>query len=246
MADIDSSDCAYDQMAFIKQDSKNEVDGIINVSMDIEAKVAAFFGQYPAQAYDKRALLLHAEEPIDSVFYIIEGWVSQYDIAPNGNEVVVNVFKPGAFFPMSSAINEVKNHYFFEASLKTKVHAAPKADVVHFLHENPDVLFDLLARVYRGVDGVLRRMAHLMGGDAQTRLIFELLNVTSRFGERQPNGTIHVHLTESDLAKHSGLARETVSRLLQGMKAAGLIETRRDGMLVKSTAELEAQLGTSL
>jgi len=214
--------------------------------MDIKAKVAAFFGQYPAQAYDKRALLLHAEEPINSVFYITEGRVSQYDIAPNGNEVVVNVFKPGAFFPMSSAINDVKNHYFFESSLKTTVHVAPKADVVRFLHENPDVLFDLLARVYRGVDGVLRRMAHLMGGDAQTRLIFELLNVTSRFGEQRPDGTIHVHLTESDLAKHSGLARETVSRLLQGLKAAGLIETSRDGMMVKSITGLEARLGTSL
>jgi len=214
--------------------------------MDLKAKVAAFFEKYPLQIYNKHELLLHAEEPISSVFYILDGRVSQYDIAPNGNEVVVNVFKSGAFFPMSSAINDIENHYFFESSLKTKVRVAPKADVVRFLHENQDVLFDLLARVYRGVDGVLRRMAHLMGGDAQTRLIFELLNATSRFGELQPDNSILVHLTETDLAKHSGLARETVSRLLQDLKAAGLIETSHKGMLIKSTADLEARLGTSL
>jgi len=214
--------------------------------MDITSKVTNFFESYPLRTYSKRELLLHAEEPINSVFYVVEGRVSQYDIAPNGNEVVVNVFKPGAFFPMSTAMNDVENHYFFESSLKTKVHIAPKADVVRFLHENPDVLFDLLARVYRGVDGVLRRMAHLMGGDAQTRLIFELLNASARFGEQQPNGAIHVRLTEGDLAKHSGLARETVSRSLQDLKAVGLIETSRGGIVVKSTADLEARLGTSL
>jgi len=214
--------------------------------MSITEKVTTFFEQYPTQIYAKHELLIRAEEPINSVYYMLEGRVSQYDITPNGNEVVVNVFKTGAFFPMSSAINDIENHYFFEASLRTQVRVAPKAEVIRFLHDNPDVLFDLLARVYRGVDGVLRRMAHLMGGDAKSRLTFELLNAAYRFGEQQPDGSIHVRLAESDLAKHSGLARETVSRLLQDLKTAQLIETNYRGISIKSVAKLEAWLGTSL
>jgi CRP/FNR family transcriptional regulator len=214
--------------------------------MEVTEKIRRFFEQYPLQTYNKHEMLLHAEEPINSVFYIVEGRVSQYDITSGGNEVVVNVFKPGAFFPMSSAINDTENHYFFESSLRTKVYAAPKASVVRFLHENPDVLFDLLARVYRGVDGVLRRMAHLMGGDAQTRLIFELLNATYRFGEPSPEGAMHIHLSEGDLAKHSGLARETISRLLKDLKAASLIETSHKGITIKDVSALEAKLSTNL
>ncbi len=213
--------------------------------MNTTTKVAAFFGCYPLQTFDKRELLLHAEEPVDSVFYIVEGRVSQYDIAPNGNEIVVNVFKPGAFFPMSSAINNTENHYFFEASAPLQVRAAPKDEVIQFLRDNPEVVFDLLSRVYRGVDGVLRRMAHLMGGDAQSRVIFELLNAVYRFGEQSEDGT-HISLTEGDLAKHSGLARETISRLLQELKAAHLIEIRHGGVLVRDVTGLEARLGTKL
>lgn len=214
--------------------------------MDTKEKVAKFFEQYPVRAYSKGELLLQAEEPVHSVFYILEGRISQYDIAPNGNEVVVNVFKPGAFLPMSSAINDIANHYFFEASLKTSVRIAPKTDVVRFLREDPDVMFDLLARVYRGVDGVLRRMAHLMGGDAQSRLVFEILNASYRFGEQRADGTTFVAITESELAKRSGLARETISRLLQDLKAEGLIATVRAGMVVGKLSDLEARLGTSL
>jgi CRP-like cAMP-binding protein len=209
-------------------------------------KTNEFFTQYPVKNFDKRQLLIRAESEIDHVFYVVEGRVSQYDITPSGNEVVVNVFKPGAFFPMSSVINNTPNHYFFEASVKTVVHAVPAADAVQFLKDNPDILFDLLSRVYRGVDGILRRMAHLMGGGAQTRLSFELLNAAYRFGEQQEDGSVLVGLSESDLARYSGLARETISRLMQGLKTAGLVEIVPRGIVLKDTRKLEAQLGGDL
>lgn len=216
------------------------------MSNDIKQKVATFFEEYPLRTFEKRQIMLRPEEDLPGVWFLIEGRVSQYDITPTGNEVVVNVFKPGAFFPMSSAINSTPNQYFFEASTKVTVRQAPAADAVRFLQDNPDILFDLLARVYKGVDGVLRRMAHLMGGDAQSRLLFELLNAAYRFGEPQPDGSLHIKLTETDLARHSGLARETVSRTLKHLKTAGLVELNASGITVADTRKLEAMLGTKL
>lgn len=213
---------------------------------DIKAKVARFFTQYPLRTFDKREIIVRAEADLPGVFYLIEGRVSQYDITPSGNEVAVNVFKPGAFFPMSSALNNTPNHYFFEASTKVTAHVAPAADAVQFLKDNPDVTFDLLSRVYRGVDGVLRRMAHLMGGDAKTRLSFELLNAAYRFGDQQQDGSVLIGLSEGDLARHSGLARETISRLIQNLKTAGLVEIDPHGIILKDIRKLEAQLGGDL
>ena len=214
--------------------------------IDITQRTTDFFTQYPIRTFDKRQLLIQAESEIEHVFYMVEGRVSQYDITPSGNEVAVNVFKPGAFFPMSSAINNTPNHYFFEASVKTVVHAVPVADAVQFLKDNPDILFDLLARVYRGVDGILRRMAHLMGGDAKTRLLFELLNAAYRFGEPQKDGSVIVALKEGDLARHSGLARETVNRNIQALKAAGLLTITHNGITVNDLEKLELLLGTGV
>ncbi|SRR6266568_2773018 len=221
----------------------------MNVKQDtatVKTKVSDFFSTYPTRTFDKRETMLRAEVAITDVFYILEGRVSQYDITLTGNEVVVNVFKTGAFFPMSSAINHTENHYFFEASSPVTVRVAPASDVVEFLQANPDVAFDLLSRVYRGVDGVLRRMAHLMGGDAKSRLTFELLNATYRFGEVRATGAIFVPLKEHDLARQSGLARETVNRVLQSLKNAGLVKIEHGGVTVQSTSQLEQTLGTDL
>lgn len=213
---------------------------------DSSQKIAAFFAAYPLRTFDKRQLMVRAEDTLPGVFYIVKGRVSQYDIASSGNEVVVNVFKPGAFFPMSWAINNAPNHYFFEATTEVIAHVAPAAEAVRFLKDNPDVTFDLLARVYRGVDGVLRRMAHLMGGDAKSRLLFEILNATYRFGEHQKDGSMLVALTESDLARHSGLARETVNRCMQDLKASGAIDVTRSGITIKHIDQLESMLGAAL
>jgi CRP-like cAMP-binding protein len=143
---------------------------------------------------------------------------------------------------MAVVLNDTPNDYFFEASTKLKVHVAPQADVVKFLQDNPEVTLDLLKRVYRGVEGVLRRMVHLMSGDTRKRLIFELLNATYRFGELKPDGSVVLGLKESDLARHSGLARETVSRNLQSLKAADILSVSRLGITVKDVKALEAQL----
>ncbi|HZM64203.1 MAG TPA: Crp/Fnr family transcriptional regulator [Candidatus Saccharimonadales bacterium] len=213
---------------------------------DTQQKIAAFFEAYPLKSFDERQIIIRAGEDPQNILYVVEGRISQYDITPTGNEMVVNVFKPGAFFPMSSAINNTPNGYFFEASTAVTTRVAPAADVIQFIKDNPDVLFDLLARVYRGVDGVLRRMAHLMGGDAKSRLLFELLNASYRFGQPQPNGEVTIALTETALARHSGLARETINRTLKDLKTAGLIEVSQEGIVVKDPKRLAATLGDKL
>ena len=214
--------------------------------IDVKQKIGDFFGQYPEKKLVKQQIIVRPGEDPSGVYYLVSGRVSQYDISPSGTEVVVNVFKPGAFFPMSWAINRTPNQYFFEASNDAVVRVAPADDAVDFLHREPEVLYDLLSRVYRGSDGLLRRLAHLMGGGARSRLLFEILNAAYRFGEPDDDGAVKILLKEGDLARHSGLARETVNRLIKGFKDAGLVEVRRGVLIVPDTRKLEAELGSAL
>jgi CRP-like cAMP-binding protein len=146
---------------------------------------------------------------------------------------------------MAWAINRSPNQYFFEAATDVVVCQAPPDDVVAFLHQEPDVLFDLLSRVYRGTDGILRRIAHLIGGDAKSRLVFEIINSARRFGIAD-GGAVSIPLKEGDLARHSGMARETVSRVVQGLKKDGLIQVTKVGLLVPDLRKLEDELGSGL
>jgi CRP-like cAMP-binding protein len=210
---------------------------------DVSHKVQKYFSSFPVRTYEKGQILIFAGENPEHVFYIVEGKVRVYDVSYRGDEVVANVFAARAFFPMSWVINKTPNKYFYKTEVETTVHVVPIDDALAFIHDNPDVLFDLLRRVYAGVDGLQGRMMQLMAGSAKTRLVYEILIESRRFGKTQPDGAIQITLSEVDLAARAGLSRETVSREMRKLKNEGRVRITPKAMYVKSIAELEQILG---
>lgn len=196
-------------------------------------KVANFFKQYPSKTYQAGQLLLFAGEPVTLVTYLQDGVVGQYDIAESGNKSIVTIYKPGAFFPMNAVVNNHGNKYFCEALGDVTVRQAPAQEVLDFLQRQPDVAFDLLQRVYRGMDGLIGRMLLLMNGSAQSRLLYELMILAERFGKSQTDGWRLVEVTESQLAAQTGLARETISRNLQKLAQSGTVKLAKGGVQVR-------------
>ena len=203
------------------------------------SKVEEFFSRYPKRSFRKGQILLLNGDDLVYVHYLLDGRVKQYDVSYRGDEIVLNRFKPGAFFPMSLAINPEPSQYIFEAETNIEVRSAPAKEVVAFLHDNPDVVFELLSRVYRGVDGVLGRMVQLMGSSARSRLAYELVLETKRFGKKLATGDILLETHEHTIGEQAGLSRETVSREVHKFKQEGLIEISLGGIIIKDLAALE-------
>lgn len=210
----------------------------------IRDKIIAFFEKNPSHTVPKGTLLTLAGDSPKEITYLVDGIVEQYHITPQGNKVVVNVFKPPAFFPMSWAINATPNAYFFETLTDTTVKYSNPAATVAFLKSNPDVSFDLLSRVYRGTDALLRRIIVAASGVAVNRLVFEILIEAYRFG-KDADTHKEIFIKQSILATHSGLARETVSRELHKLATDKYLIFTKHGFLV-DVAKLEELLDISV
>lgn len=207
----------------------------------VQKKLETFFTKYKKQQFKKGEILIRADDAPPGIFYLSQGTVRMYLISRNGDELVLNLFKPISFFPMFWVINGTPNLYYFEAMDDVIVWRAPGKDVLALLKENPDVAFDLLARVYRGMDGLLTRMAYLMAGNAYARLITELLIIAKRFGKAEKNG-IKFTITEKDLSASAGMTRETVSREMKVLKDKGLVVFQKNMLRISSIEDLEKEL----
>lgn len=212
----------------------------------VSAKIEDFFAAYRTRTYPKGQILMLNGEDTGSVYHLLEGQVKVYDVTYRGDEVILNIFKPPAFFPMSIAINQTANPYVYEAETDVVIRQAPAEAAVMFIKDNPDVMYDLLKRLYSGVDGLLQRMSLLMGGSAKSRLLYELILEARRFGESSDDGTSLLAVSEKTLGARAGLSRETVSREVQKLKRDDLIEVRANGILVKDMQALEVKLGQSV
>lgn len=210
---------------------------------DIFTKVDTFFSKYPKRSYPKDHIIVFSGDNPNKVFYIVSGKISQYDISYRGDEVITNIFKSPAFFPMSLALNNSPNYFFYKAETDVVVHCAPPSDVTEFLKANPDITLNLLSRVYSGLDGVLGRMVHLMSGTARTRLIYELVIECRRFGTPKKDSSYTLDVNETQLASRSGLSRETISREISKLKDISLISMQANQILVLNLPKLERLLG---
>ncbi len=209
----------------------------------VSKKLDKFFSQFKLLHFKKGEILIQADENPGGAIYLIEGVVRSYALSPTGEELTINTFKPFSFFPMPWVFNDSPNSYFYEAMTQVRVFKAPKDQTKAFLKNNSDVLFDLLQRIYRGLDGYMLRVEHLLGGTAYAKLLTEILILARRFGKKEKDKTvINLKITENDLAAQTGIARETVSRNLMEIKKNGLIDFKNNQLIVYNIDKLKRAL----
>lgn len=204
--------------------------------------VQEFFAKYPEHTYSAGEVVIFPDgNTVTHVCYIVRGKLCQYDISAAGTKAMLNIFHNPAFVPVVNAVSGQPNRYFYEALTDVSVRQAPAKDVVALIQKNPEVMFDMLSRLASGIEGVLGKMAHLMAGTARTRLLFELAITAERFGAVGPDNKNSAYITESQLASQTGLARETISRELQKLKAEGLVSLSK-GKITIDVENLHAHL----
>lgn len=143
---------------------------------------------------------------------------------------------------MNWAVNDTENIYYFEAMTDVAVRRAPKEETLVFVKEHPDVLFNLLKPLYKGLDGMLLRMSYLMSGSAQARLLTELIIQAKRFGKKRDDGSLELAMSETQLASYAGMTRETVSREMKHLKEKNLVQVEKDGLIIRTIEGLDSEL----
>jgi len=213
---------------------------------EIAAKIHAHLSKFPRRTYPKGQILVFADESPEHIFYLVSGRVRKYDVSYKGDEVIVNIFQPPAFFPMSWAINRTENHFFYKTETNTELHVVPTAAALEFIKSNPDVMLDLLSRIYKGMDSLLGRVVHLMSGTAKSRLIYDLIIECRRSNTKTQRGSYTLMVTELDLAARTGLSRETVSREMRKLKENNTVTIENKQIMVNDISALESMLGSEI
>lgn len=211
----------------------------------INDTVENFFSNYTLRRYKKGQVLILDGEGPERIYYLVSGRVKVYDISYRGDEIILNAFIPGTFFPVALLVNKAPNRYIYEAETDIEVRQAPAKDVIHLLKSDPEVVYYLLGQVYARMDDVLGRMSHLMASSAKRRLIYELLLECRYFGKLQPGGKHLLSISEKEIGARAGLSRETVSREINKLKREKLVDVSHNIISILNMAELEWRLNHS-
>jgi CRP/FNR family transcriptional regulator len=215
------------------------------MNTDIITTLETFFSKYPSKTFKKGDVIISADEQPAGIYYVREGIIRRYYLSEEGTEVTLNLYKPHSFLPMSWVVSDIPNKHWYEALTPVKTWCAPNDAVKVFIKNEPEVVYDLLRRMYIGMDGLWDHMESLSAGNATTKLISTIVVLAKRFGKTTPEGLeISIPLSESELASLAGMSRETASRELKKIKKDHPVLFHKGILTIQNIQSLEKSLVT--
>jgi CRP/FNR family transcriptional regulator, cyclic AMP receptor protein len=173
-----------------------------------------------------------------SVYFILEGWVKIRTYNLDGKEVTLNILGKGELFGEMAPLDEVPRSTDVITLAPTLIGNMPAQDFVQLLHQEAQAgvrLAQLMARRLRQVNRRLR----LRESDSTSRVVDVLLFLADGQGVRRPEGMEIPNLPHRELSSLSGLARETVTRVLSKLERKDLIVRDRDVLRIPDSNALE-------
>jgi CRP/FNR family transcriptional regulator, cyclic AMP receptor protein len=176
-----------------------------------------------------------------AVYFILDGWVKIRTYNMEGKEVTLNIIGKGELFGEMAALDEVPRSTDVITLTPTMIGSMPSQDFVKLLHTEPLAgmrLSQLMARRLRQVNRRLR----LRESDSQSRVADTLLFLADGQGTKGQTGTQIPNLPHRELSSLSGLARETVTRVLTKLEKKGLIKRDSDVICIPDLSALEKMI----
>lgn len=216
------------------------VRGDIEVQEEIKKLLLSFFAQYSKKSFSKGETVIKLKNK--EVFFLIYGTV-RMSTTTKGTELTLNIYRPYSIFPMSSVLGSKDSKYIFNAMEPVEGYFAPKKEFEVYIKNNPGILYDLLRRIYLGLDGYYLILESLLLGNGYLRILTQLVIYARRFsGKNKDKIVFDFHLTHQQLASQTGLARESVTRELKKLQSQGLIGYSGKKLFIFDRNKLEESL----
>ena len=199
----------------------------------ISQKLERFFNNYNTLTFNAGETILRPDEKISRIYFVKSGNIKQFVNSPDGERLTVQIFKQYSFIPLVLFLSGKNNKYYFQAINATEVRSAPVEDVIAFIKENPDVLFDLTTRLSQAVAGLLQKIELNTFDNSYSRVLSMLIHLGVKYGEKRGEEyKISLLLSHSDIASMLGLRRETVSRKLALLRKNGIIRYDKENIVI--------------
>jgi len=188
--------------------------------------------------------IFHQGSDGDVLYLIVHGQVRIYTISQLGQELSVRVFRDGDFFGELALLDGQPRSASAEAMRPTTTLTLHRHAFREAVRTMPDIAVQVLEELSARLRGTNTYIEHLASHSAPQRVVRTLLDLADQHGVGEQGGTtrIDLYLTQDDLASLAGTTRETVNRVLSGLREQGLIQIERARVSVLNLPQLEARL----
>ncbi len=221
-----------------------------NVARSLVADLPAFAGlaadeldellrEARSARYPKGSNVFVQDDAAHSFFVLRHGHVRAVKITPTGHQVVVRYIKPGELFGIASSIGRSTYPATANAVVDSIALAWPSAAWPRLTTRFPSFGGNALHMVGSRLQEAHMRVAEMSTEQVEQRVARALLRLVQQAGRKVEDGVeIDFPISRQDVAEMTGTTLHTVSRILSGWEAQGLVESGRQRIVIRDPHRL--------
>jgi len=193
------------------------------------------------RAQEKECILNYKDDSAD-IYFVTYGDVRVSIQSVAGKDLMLRVIEEGEFFGELSALDGKPRSAAIHAITDTVIARMSPTIFREVIHRYPDVCDLVLETLTSEVRRLATRVNEFTNLDVRGRIHAELLRLARSDGGGENRGVISPVPTHAEIAARVSTHREAVTRELNRLERAGLLERRRGAFVLLDLAELSASV----
>lgn len=173
------------------------------------------------------------------IFFIVDGRVRVVNYSLSGREITFDDLEPGGHFGELAAIDGLPRSASVMALTETRIASLSAEKFQGVIIEHPIIALKLMKHLAHLVRTSTSRIMELSTLGANNRIHADLLRLAKRVSEDDMTAVITPIPVHGEVASRVSTTRETVARVMNDLARKGIVERKKDSLLVKDMERLE-------
>lgn len=185
------------------------------------------------------SLFIQGEEA-EGFYLVLQGRIKIYRLSPQGKEYILRIVGPGETLA-EAAVFSGKSYPASADSLEdSRLYYLRKSDFIHLIRQNPQLALNMISGLSLLLRNLAQQVEDLSLHEVSSRLARYLLDQADKKKFHLVDGVqIPLEVKKNQLASRLGTIGETLSRTLAKMKQRGLLEIKKDTVIIQNLALLK-------
>lgn len=220
-------------------DKKQETLSKVNLLADVgQAELKKLEKACSFKRYTTHEQIIDRQSETKDVFFVLDGKVRVVNYSLSGREITLDDLDAGTYFGELAAIDGRPRSASVMALSDSLVASLPQEQFVALLEKNPRIAMRVMRTLANIVRTATDRIMDLSTLAANNRVHADLLRLARGHTAGKNRAEITPIPNHSDIASRASTTRETVARVLSDLSRHGVIERKKDSLVIHNVERL--------